>query len=116
MLLSQSMMVWSLWAMVSTVQSRNLSLIFSWIKASVLGSRRIRRREKLLLAQNLSFKLNDQNVHNSISNSQQRKRCFHSSVWLDEYIVQENWLLANIKVSYPIIAINSFSLLLILLA
>ena len=37
-ILSESMMVSSRWAMVKTVQSRNLVRIRSWINASVLGS------------------------------------------------------------------------------
>ena len=37
-ILSQSMMVCSLCAMVGTVQWRNLSLMASWIRVSVLGS------------------------------------------------------------------------------
>ena len=35
---SQSIIVWRRWAMVSTVQSRNFSLICSWMSASVRGS------------------------------------------------------------------------------
>ena len=46
MILSESMMVWSLWATVSTVQLWNLVRIVSWINASVLVSLSKKRKSE----------------------------------------------------------------------